>query len=448
MSELDVTNPGVVTVADEVLGNPDPNNSIRLLVPEELDALTAVANQGHSPADNGVLATQFPTPVEVRVTQVPRGGVVLSTPIPPAQEVDVGASVLGQGVWQPVTEQLRLTSVQIAVTQAFVSSTFALGTGTLLRARQSGDPSEAQLGSVIPTTLVVLATPTNVVSASGQVNYIVHLRSLGGPVLCSDLSAGAFTITLLYNNGSATSFSVTLAQLQALGAVSDAEIALGNMLPAAVFVVGRRFVPPNEFLVVGPDQSVQTNYSEQSTVVCKVSGVFDANNPWTPAGPTTTRYLLVVDPPALTSYPVSIQGREIVFTEDTVMANNAGAVRTITSFSTNYIAIDREDPTDSNVPSLTLPVVGDTFALDVQRQGAEDIQRTGGPTVDVTILPSPPAFVPNASQGFHNAGTIDVSTGPQPGRPSITSGVGVPTAANVFVADQALTVGLPVNVNI
>jgi hypothetical protein len=43
-------------------------------------------------------------------------------------------------------------------------------------------------------------------------------------------------------------------------------------------------------------------------------------------------------------------------------------------------------------------------------------------------------------------GPIEISTGPQPGKPIITGGVQVPTATTVNVADQATSVGLPVNV--
>jgi hypothetical protein len=448
MSNLDVTNPGVVNVADEVAENPDPNNSIRLLVPEELDALTDAADQGYVPAGNGVDSTVFPTPKEVTITQVPTDGTVLSTPTPQAQEVNVQDSVLGQGVWKTNTEQLRLISVQINVTQAFVSSTFALGVGTVLEARQNGFPTPNQFGSVVPTALVVVNTGANVLSDGSQVNYIVHLRSAGGPVLFSDLSAGTFTITLTYNDGSTTSFSVTLLQLQALGAVSDAEVALGNLKPAASFNTGTSFVPPDEFLVVGPDQSINTNYSAESTVICTVTAVYDADNLWNSPTNNTTRYLLAVAPPALSSYPISVLGRPIVFTDDTVTQTDAGAARIITGLGTNFVVINKNDPFDTNTPTLDDPAVGDTFILDVQRQGAEDIQRTNIPTVDVVIAPPPPTFVPGAGQALSNQGTVDISTGQQPGEPIITSGVDVPTAINVFVADQSLTVGLPVNVNV
>src|SRR5271157_2152947 len=207
---------------------------------------------------------------------------------------------------------------------------------------------------------------------------------------------------------------------------------------------GKKFVPPGEFLVVGPDASIQTNYSEETTVTCTVTGVYDADNLWNAPGVATTRFLLVVGPPTLTSYPISILGRNIVFADDTLTTADAGAVRVIGGYNTNYLTISKEDLSDSNVPELAIPQIGDTFTLDVQRQGAEDIRRTGAPTADVTIFPPPPTFVPNPNQDLASQGNVNVSTGPQPGLPIINSGVGAPTASNVFVADQSTTVGLPI----
>jgi hypothetical protein len=325
----DANNPGQVSVEGETYGNPEPNNSIRLIVPEERDVLEQVSNQGFPPAANGVDASTFPTPAEVRVTQTPTEGVVLSEPVPNAATVIVDEQCIGQGSWVPV------------------------------------DPSD----------------------------------------------------------------------------------------PSA----GKRFLPPGEFIVVGPDQSIQTNNSEETTVTCTITGVFDANNLWAVATSATTRFALAVSAPALTSYPISIQGRQIVFADDTLTSEIAGASRTITAFSTNYLVVDSNDPNDQTVPSLVilnppappvLPQIGDTFTLDVQREGAQDISRVNIPTANVIIAPPPPAFVPNASQGLLGAGNVDVSTGSQPGQVIITSGVPAPTAINVNVADQATSVGLPTNVNV
>ena len=328
----DVNNPGQVSVEGEVYGNPNPNGVPALLVPEQLDDLTDVSDQGYSPATNGVDSTTFPIPAEVVVTQVPTGQAVPATFPPKATEINVDDQVLGQGVW-------------------------------------------------------VYVDPLN---------------------------------------------------------------------PSA----GKRFVPPGEFLVVGPDQSIQTNASEATTVLCTITAVYDADNLWQYATYLTTRFLLVVGPPALTSYPISILGRQIIFADDTLTSEIAGAVRIITGYSTNYLVVDNSNPNDPNVPSLVVevappppppgvfvfPQVGDTFQLDVQRQGSEDISRTGQPPANVVILPPPPAFVPNQDQALINAGTVDVSLGPQPNKPIITSGTSAPTAIDVNVADQATAVGLPVNV--
>ena len=85
------------------------------------------------------------------------------------------------------------------------------------------------------------------------------------------------------------------------------------------------------------------------------------------------------------------------------------------------------------------------LAFDVNRQGSEQVN-TGGGTVDVFIQPPPPVNVPFQFPTFGSLGTVDISTGPQPGQPTIGSGVVVPTARNVQVPDECQVVGLPKNV--
>ena len=313
---MDSTNPGLVEVASQVYGNPDPNGGTRLLVPRQLDVLIPVGDEGYPPAGSQV--TSYPIPAEV----VPVGllGVPVTpwSPVPPATNFNVDDQVLGQGVWLPV------------------------------------DP----------------------------------------------------------------------------------------LNPAA----GKKFVTPGEFIVVGPSESFQTNYSEATTVLCTVVAVYDADNLYHAPVPTTTRYMLVVGPPALTSYPVSMLGRQIVFADDTTTVADQGAARIVTGFSTNFLVIDKNDPNDEIVPILIDPVVGDTFTIDVQRLGSEQVNTTGAPTANVIIAPSPKVNVPYPSQAGQGGGTFNVSTGPQPGQPIITSGVRVPASETVNIADQASAVGLPRNV--
>ena len=217
----------------------------------------------------------------------------------------------------------------------------------------------------------------------------------------------------------------------------------------------KQFVTPGEFIVVGPSESIQTNVSETTVVLCTVLSVFDADNLWHGVSASTTRYLLVLAPPLLSSYPVSMLGRQVTFADDTTTAANQGANRIITGYSTNYIVIDQTGPDtndDGSVPVMATPVMGDTLWLDVQRNGAEQVNYDTGITQEVFIQPKPGVNVPFPSQallvqGGFNGGT-NSSTGPQPGKPIITSGVQVPTAINVEVIKQATTVGTPVNVYI
>ena len=330
----DVTNPGIVNVADEVLENPDPNNSLRLLVPEQDDALVAAGNQGYPRAGNDVDVELLPIPTNVAVTQVPTGQKVQAFYVPDADEVIVDQQVIGQGVWVYI------------------------------------DPMNPGLG--------------------------------------------------------------------------------------------KKFVPPGEFVVVGPAESIQTNASEATTVLCTITGVYDADNLWNLPDYTTTRYILLLALPDLSSYNVSVLGRPIVFANDTITVGDQGAVRYITAYQgiypsttygMNFVVINRVNQDDPNVPDLVVPVtapngpqVGDTFVLNIQRQGSQDISLVGTTPINVVILPPPPANVPNPGQALNNQGTIEVAIGPQPGQTIITGGTQVPTAINVNVADQATAVGLPVNV--
>lgn len=231
--------------------------------------------------------------------------------------------------------------------------------------------------------------------------------------------------------------------------VDDQVIGQGVWLPNDTMnpAAGKHFVSPAEFVVVGPAESFQTNLSEETDVLCTVTDVKDAD---TLAAPTsaTTRYMLFVGPPTLTSYPVSLLGREILFAEDTTTTADADASRIITGYGADFVVIVKDDPEDEIVPSLTTPVIGDTFWVSIQREGSEQVNTTGNVPTNVFISPQPPTFVPDPSQARQDLGYVNVTTGPQPGEPIITSGVQVPSATNFNVADQATSVGLPKNVNV
>jgi hypothetical protein len=164
--------------------------------------------------------------------------------------------------------------------------------------------------------------------------------------------------------------------------------------------------------------------------------------------PPTSVFRLSVAPGDLRSFGLSMLGREITFGKAIPTAANRGATRFISDYGPDFITIEKTEFADQRVPVLADPVPGDVFTLNVQRQGSEVTTEGFGNTQDVTILPPPAINVPNAFPSMSSQGTIDVSTGPQPGAPIITGGVQVPTAITVQVADQATSVGLPVNVNI
>jgi hypothetical protein len=187
-----------------------------------------------------------------------------------------------------------------------------------------------------------------------------------------------------------------------------------------------------------------------SSYTFKIAGTYTATaaGVWTftPVVNFTTRYRLGVLPADLASFGISILGREIVFDDNTLTAADRGASRIVAYYKTNYVVVNRSDPDDDSVPVMAKPQAGDAFTLFVQREGSEVFTDPAGQVANVTVALPPQAFVPSSFPSFANQGTVDVTIGPQPGEPVPTSGIQVPTARTVNVADQASTVGLPKNV--
>ena len=173
-----------------------------------------------------------------------------------------------------------------------------------------------------------------------------------------------------------------------------------------------------------------------------------------PAVIPTSRYRLSVSPADLLSFGISLLGRIITFDGATLTVADRRATRPIAYFGAGYIIIDADEPDDPVMPVLAIPQPGDTLSMYVQRQNSEVFSATSAASQDVDVFPlaggvpaQPPAPNPSAPQGLSSMGTVDVTVGPQPGAPIITSGVRVPTAINVNVSDQATSVGLPVEVH-
>ena len=172
-----------------------------------------------------------------------------------------------------------------------------------------------------------------------------------------------------------------------------------------------------------------------------------------PTGVPTTRLKLFVAPADLLSFGISLLGRILTFDSNILTVADRKATRPITYFGQNYVIISVNEPDDPFVPVLTYPQVGDTFFIYVQRQNSEVFTDNTAASQNVNVFPlgggvpaQPPAPNPFVPQGQPSMGTVDVSVGPQPNQPIITSGVQIPTAINVNVADQATSVGTPKNV--
>jgi hypothetical protein len=189
-----------------------------------------------------------------------------------------------------------------------------------------------------------------------------------------------------------------------------------------------------DFIVVGPAESFQTNTTDQDLVSLAITGVYDADNLPNVPSPTTTRfYLMVAVPPILTSYPVSLLGRQLIWlTED-----NEGAARFITGYGSAYVVVNRVDLSEDNggVPELAIPMVGNTLSLDVARRGSEQVN-TVGETINVVISPPPPVAVPNPPQAIQGGNTSFVSTGAQPVPAPVEGGESAPRTCYSNPIDQ------------
>ena len=200
---------------------------------------------------------------------------------------------------------------------------------------------------------------------------------------------------------------------------------------------------------------VAATYSDTATgtwssYTFQVPGTYvaTATGKWTyyPPSAPTTRYRLGVSPADLLSFGVTLVGREVVFDPGTLTVADQGASRVVEALGAGYVVVSKQDPADARVPTLATPQPGDAFVLNVQRLGSETFSEQTGQVTDVVVAPPPPVFVPDAPSSQSSQGTTDVSVGPQPGTVLVTSGTQVPTARDVYVADQATSVGLPVNV--
>jgi hypothetical protein len=203
---------------------------------------------------------------------------------------------------------------------------------------------------------------------------------------------------------------------------------------------------------MGPATCTWTSYT------FNIPGTYTATaaGSWTfiPSANITTRYRLGVSsadgsPADLRSFGISLLDREIVFSSTTATVADRGACRLINYYGAAYVIIEKSDPDDSSVPVMACPTAGppgDAFTLFVQRESSEVFTDLAGQVTDVVIDPPPPPFEPDNFPSQSNQGDVNVTVGSQPGNPVLTSGVLVPTARNVSVADQSLTVGLPRNI--
>jgi len=394
---MDVTNPGLIEVENQTYGNPSLKVD-SLAVPENSMVLVPVVTQVEESPDGDVPHTVFPSPAEEIVGNQPPPLYPqdFGLPVPDATEFNVAQQNLGQGVWLPIDP------LDPGGEKRFVP------------------PSEFIVAGPGPS---IQTNFTEEEVREYTVTGVLDANTLLPPV--PSFAFGTFTSVADAGGGFSTFTSPT-------------------PLPAGVV---------NGSIVIIYNSAA--DYNGAWVISNITANTFDLEITW--AGdstgdwmlfimPVVPRYLLIVDPADLTSFPVSLLGREIVFGELIGLSEpNSGATRRITGIGANFVAIDSVDPTDS-VPTLVTPQINDTFTLDVQRNGPEVVSFDMDPTEEVTIFPDPPAFIASPDQALLNQGNVEVSTGPQPGEPIITSGENVPASITVNVSDQVTTVGLPKNV--
>jgi hypothetical protein len=190
--------------------------------------------------------------------------------------------------------------------------------------------------------------------------------------------------------------------------------------------------------------SIQTNLS---TATDLPGFVVASVTPLPLASPPRYRLTLVqpdFSPANLVNLGVSLAGRSMTFDEDTVTAADAGVERTILLYGVDFVEVAADEFGDTLFP----PISGDSLTIDNTREASEPVFVQRGITANVNISTSTPpqSFRPNPPQAQAAQEDLNTSTGAQPNNPVIPSGVQVPTAINVNVADQATSNGLPANV--
>jgi hypothetical protein len=249
------------------------------------------------------------------------------------------------------------------------------------------------------------------------------------------------------DNGVASRLFATPAEASADAPVYVPPVSSTPIPPAPEIIIANQCltgVNTAEFTVVGPSESFQTNTTAADLVSLSITAVFDADRlPNTPTVDTTRYYLLVSSPIPLTSYPVSLLNRQVLFTSGA----DADACRLIGGYGATFLVIDKNNATDDNggVPSLVDPAPGDTLSLDVARLGSEQVN-TPVETIDVTVGPPSPPSVASPSQSLLGGEQTNSSTGPQPAPPPIAGGTQVPSAIDVDVASQVYGAGSPDNI--
>lgn len=260
------------------------------------------------------------------------------------------------------------------------------------------------------------------------------------------LSGSVYSGTYLISNVTATTFDATVAYIST-DSGGLASYTFSIVIPFTTDYSGtwscRTFDVDVAYAGTASGSWIVANFDVPGTYVATASGTWQF---YPTATTPTTRYLLGVTPADLTSLGVSIAGRPVTFADDTLTTADAGATRTLQYVGSGAMVLAKSDPSDVQ-PTLVTPQAGDRLYLYDQREGSQVFVEQLGTVTDYYPRQEPPVASPDTTSSMYDSqGTVDVSVGPQPGQPVLTSGTQVPTARNVNVADQSAVVGLPTNV--
>ena len=269
----------------------------------------------------------------------------------------------------------------INITQAF-ANTVPLDHSTTI-SFQSLTGSNGEFGSIDPTVAGTYVTSLNIPSNGTEVVCVVRLRP--NTALMTTLTAGSFTFTLTFDNGSVLSETVsfTLGQLQAQGGYSDTGFRIGMPLPPSTVTGGKIYLlrpvafsddsvsigdidtlasnPSAPLCIVIGNRSFANNGASQSIVLGPDSRATNGSTQSIVIGDTAfsdngSNYAVIIGPSASASggSPYAIALGYYAHIDATPYSIASGWFSHIANSSTNGIALGEHAEVDSSANGIAI----------------------------------------------------------------------------------------------